>query len=194
MHRLVLSALIVGCGNKVKPPIEQAPPHAKDDFPGKPGTPTGNEAHLQCKGLTADPCQSGDFAYDATYDQAVDCTHGSDDAMHANWRNAADSAVKFGVHFAAYDGPGSYALDSATNYLEMAASVTRECPPTRRTAGLLAPKETCGNCTVRITDPDPQAPFPKPLEFWVTCPAMCEENKWKCGGVNMQLLSAPCRD
>jgi hypothetical protein len=176
----------------VKPPIDQAPPHATDDFPGKPGPQTGNAAHLQCKGLTGDQCQSTDFAYDATYDRAVDCTYGGDGVFHVTWRNATDSAVKFGVHFAGYVGPGSYALDSATNYLEMTASVTRECPAARRTAGLMAPKQSCGNCTVRVTDPNPQGAFPKALEFWVTCPAMCEEDKWKCGGVNMQLTSAPC--
>ena len=191
MRGLALLVFMLGCGGKPKAPIDQSPPHATDEVPGTAG---GNAVHLSCKGLSTVNCQTTDFHFQATYDQPTDCRHGGDDAMHATWGSTTDTTAKLGIHFASYGGPGKYDLNSDTNYFELAASVPRGCPEAKTTAGLLAPKETCGACTVTITDPNPSAAFPKPLEFAVSCPAMCEANAWKCGGVNMKLTSAPCPD
>lgn len=189
---LLIVGMLVGCGPKKDPaPVRPLPDNATTPVPG---SATGTTAHLMCNGINRAPCQAPDFAFDANYDTPSLCRVNGNNNNEFTFdmrTNKPASNERFFVAIKNFRGAGTYELNTADEFVSLTATIDRpasQCGPASKSdAALRNAKYSCQACQVVVTDANPSAPYPKPLTLSVTCTDLCQEDAYKCGGINMQL-------
>ena len=190
---LVFAGMLFACGPKKSDPAPVQPLPGNATTP-VPGMATGATVQLACKGLNPTPCQTPDFNFNATYDTPNNCRVNMNNANEFTFdmrTNKPNSDERILVSIKNFRGAGTYELnDKEHQFVGMTATIHREagqCGGGSAGAALQSPKYSCGACQVVVTDPSPNAPYPKPLTLSISCSKMCAEDSHVCGGINMQL-------
>lgn len=200
MKRVCMVLLVVACGPKSTPSNPTGGGEGGGGGGGAgsgvggggaPSASTGNAVNLACTGTSQVKCQTPPFTFAATYDTPSDCTWSStSNELVFAMRSSADANARLAIYVHDYHGPDTYNIDSDTQFVSLAASITRaggECSGGSATSGIRSHKASCGGCSVVVTDANPSAPYPKPITAAVQCSSLCEEDAFVCGGINLTL-------
>lgn len=197
MYRSWMVLLVAACGSKSAPSnpnIDRfgsgAPPKVD------PMTASGSAVDLTCRAVSQDRCVTQSYRFAADYNQPTNCRWGTDNVLAFSVGAAApNTGHGLLLQIEGFHGAGTYELDGGADLLRLGTIATKAANACtgEHVGGEVAtsPKASCAGCKVTVTDPDPAAPYPKPLTVHIACPKLCSEDAYVCDGVGLT-LTQPC--
>ena len=191
MKRLCLLLFVVACGTKSNPPTNPNLDRGSDVKPLDPSSmPSGTSVNLTCNAVGNDKCKAQSYTFAGDYSQPSSCTWSpaSNELVFQMKGGASNPTDNLFLQIKNFHGADTYRLGT-DDRVQLGATVTMAATTcsTAHTGGepATSPKASCSGCTVTVSDPNPNAPFPKDLTAHIACPNLCNEDAYTCGGINV---------
>ncbi len=182
-HILATALLLGSCGSgPQRPDTTVEDPDPRRGPPITATTPPTEHAEIQMHCSSVDPRQHPEYDLHLVADHLDGCAvHGSGE-LTLILESSASPSSQLVITIPGYHGDGTYTPTSV--------SVSVSDPGETHTGQ--SPLGGCGGCTVTMSDLNPAAPYPKTLQFSVSCPNLCNADTHTCTPTLSSVFRVAC--
>ena len=126
---------------------------------------------------SVDPRQHPEYDIDLVADRLDVCRIADSGELTMILESAANAGSQLTITIPGYRGEGSY----TPSLVSVSAS-----------QGAQSPLGACSGCTVTMSDLNPTAPYPKTLQFGLSCPNLCNADTHTCTPALTQTFRVTC--